>query len=94
LALRRSGTFCIPDHPQLMALRDTIDDRLFKIRQCQGIFSNVQHLPLCEPPIDPGLLAAAAAQGLSIASVLNDLDTTMPNYRFNYLLSKGLRSLR
>ena len=82
--------FCIPDNPQLMALRDTIDDRLFKIRHCQDIFGNVQHLPLYEPPIDPGLLVAAAAQGLSIASVLNDLDTTMANFRFNYLLSKAL----
>ena len=32
----------------------------------------------------------AAAQGLSIASVLNDLNTPMPNYRFYYLLQKAL----
>jgi hypothetical protein len=82
--------FCIPDNPQLASLRDLIDDRLFKIRHCQDIFGNVRHLPLYEPPIDPGLLVAASAQGLSIASILNDLDTAMPNYRFTYLLAKAI----
>jgi hypothetical protein len=47
-------------------------------------------LPLFEPPIDPGLLVQAAAQGLSIASVLNDLNSPMPNYRFYFLLQKAL----
>ena len=32
----------------------------------------------------------AAAQGLSLASVLNDLNSPMPNYRFYYLLQKAL----
>ncbi|KAI9779175.1 MAG: putative Insecticidal toxin complex protein TccB2 [Geoglossum umbratile] len=82
--------FCIPDNPQLAALRDKIDDRLFKIRHCQDIFGNVQHLPLYEPSIDPSLLVSAAAQGLSIASVLSDLDATMPNYRFPHLFIKAI----
>jgi Tc toxin complex TcA C-terminal TcB-binding domain/Neuraminidase-like domain len=82
--------FCIPDNPQLRALRDTIDDRLFKIRHCQDIEGVVRHLPLFEPPIDPALLVQAAAQGLSLASVLNDLNSPMPNYRFYYLLQKAL----
>ena len=82
--------FCIPDNPQLRALRDTIDDRLFKIRHCQDIDGVVRHLPLFEPPIDPALLVEAAAQGLSLSSVLNDLNSPMPNYRFSYLLQKAL----
>ena len=82
--------FCIPDNPQLRALRDTIDDRLFKIRHCQDIDGVVRHLPLFEPPIDPALLVQAAAQGLSLSSVLNDLNSPMPNYRFYYLLQKAL----
>jgi hypothetical protein len=82
--------FCIPDNPQLRALRDTIDDRLFKIRHCQDIEGVVRHLPLFEPPIDPALLVQAAAQGLSVSSVLNDLNAPMPNYRFYYLLQKAL----
>jgi hypothetical protein len=82
--------FCIPDNPQLRALRDTIDDRLFKIRHCEDIDGVVRHLPLFEPPIDPALLVQAAAQGLSLSSVLNDLNSPMPNYRFSYLLQKAL----
>jgi hypothetical protein len=82
--------FCIPDNPNLTALRDTIDDRLFKIRHCENIAGVFQQLPLFEPPIDPGLLVQAAAQGLSIASVLNDLNSPMPNYRFYFLLQKAL----
>ncbi len=82
--------FCIPNNPKLMGYWDTIDDRLFKIRHCQNIEGVFRKLPLFEPPIDPALLVKAAAQGLSIASVLNDLNTPMPNYRFYYLLQKSL----
>jgi len=82
--------FCIPDNPELTALRDTIDDRLFKIRHCENIAGVFRQLPLFEPPIDPALLVQAAAQGLSLSSVLNDLNSPMPNYRFYYLLQKAL----
>lgn len=82
--------FCIPDNPQLTGIRDTIDDRLFKIRHCQDIQGVFRLLPLFEPPIEPGLLVQAVAQGLSISSVLNDLNSPMPNYRFYYLLQKAL----
>lgn len=82
--------FCIPDNPQLRALRDTIDDRLFKIRHCEDINGVFRQLPLFEPPIDPALLVQAAAQGISLSSVLNDLNSPMPNYRFYYLLQKAL----
>ena len=82
--------FCIPNNPKLLAYWDTIADRLFKIRHCMNIEGIVRKLPLFEPPIDPALLVRATAQGLSIASVLNDLNTPMPNYRFYYLLQKSL----
>jgi hypothetical protein len=82
--------FCIPDNPKLRGLRDTIDDRLFKIRHCQNIEGVFRKLPLFEPPIDPALLVQAAAQGLSLSSVLNDLNSPVPNYRFYYLLQKAL----
>jgi len=82
--------FCIPDNPQLRALRQTIDDRLFKIRHCETIAGVFRILPLFEARIDPALLVQAAAQGLSISTVLNDLNSPMPNYRFYYLLQKAL----
>ena len=63
LALRATLYFCIPDNPQLRALRDTIDDRLFKIRHCQDIEGVFRQLPLFEPPIDPGLVGAGGRAG-------------------------------
>lgn len=85
-----SRYFCIPNNPQMKAIRALIDDRLYKIRHCQDINGVVQHLPLFEPPIDPGLLVQAAAAGVSLSSVVNDLDAPMPNYRFYLLLQKAL----
>ncbi|SFK87173.1 hypothetical protein SAMN05216302_101845 [Nitrosomonas aestuarii] len=82
--------FCIPDNPKLLEYWDTVADRLFKIRHCLNIEGVFRKLNLFEPPIDPALLVQAAAQGLSIGSVLNDLSTPMPNYRFNYLLARAL----
>lgn len=81
--------FCIPDNPDLTALRDLIDDRLFKIRNCQDINGVIVQRPLFEAPLDPGLLVQATAQGLSLATVLADLDAPMPDYRFSYLLAKA-----
>ncbi|MET9088413.1 neuraminidase-like domain-containing protein [Streptomyces sp. NPDC004237] len=82
--------FCIPANPEIQALRATIDDRLAKIRACQDINGVYSPLPLFEAPLDPNLLVAAAAAGLSISSVLNDLDTPIPDYRFVYLMQKAL----
>ncbi|KAK3386446.1 hypothetical protein B0H63DRAFT_540294 [Podospora didyma] len=81
--------FCIPDNPKLRQLRDTIDDRLYKIRNCMDINGVVRHLALWDPPIDPALLVQATAQGLSLDSVLNDLSGPIPNYRFHLLLQKA-----
>lgn len=82
--------FCIPVNPQISALRDLIDNRLYKIRNCQDIDGNFQRLALFDPPIDPGMLVRAIASGLSPSAVLNDLDSPMPNYRFYYLLQKAI----
>jgi hypothetical protein len=84
-----AGYFCIPRNVQLQTLRETIDDRLFKLRHCQDINGVVQHLPLWDPPVDPALLVEATAAGLRIDSVLNDLYSSMPNYRFFFLLQKA-----
>lgn len=84
-----SRYFCVPDNPKLKELRATIDDRLYKIRHCQDINGNEIHLALFEPPIDPGALVRAAAQGLSLTNVMQHLGGPMPNYRFRYLLQKA-----
>ena len=82
--------FAIPDNPELRALASTIDDRLFKIRHSQDINGVFRQLPLQDPPIDPGLLVLAAAQGLNLSSVLTDLNGPLPNCRFMYLLDKAM----
>lgn len=43
-----------------------------------------------EPPIDPALLVQAVAGGVDISSVLADLNSPLPYYRFNYILPKAL----
>jgi hypothetical protein len=82
--------FAIPDNPQLRALGEKIDDRLFKIRHSQDINGVFRKLPLFEPPIDPALLVQATAQGLSLSSVLSDLSGPMPNHRFRFLLGRAM----
>lgn len=82
--------FCIPNNPKLMAYRDLIADRLYKIRHCENIDGVFRILPLWDPPIDPALLVAASAQGLSIDNLLNDLNTPIPNYRFVYMIQKAM----
>lgn len=86
----RTGYFCIPGNPALVALRDRIDDRLFKIRNGMDINGNKRSLALYEPPIDPGaLVRAMGSGGTGIAGLLGDLDSPMPRYRFQYLIGRA-----
>jgi hypothetical protein len=85
-----SSYFCLPTNPDLQNLRTTIDTRLFNIRNCLDIDGKPMPLALWEPPIDPGLLVQAVASGLSLSSALNDLNVSLPNYRFTWLLGKAL----
>lgn len=84
-----SRYFCVPDNPNLRVLRTTIDDRLYKIRHCQDINGYKIKLALFEPPIDPGALVRAAAEGISLSSFMQNDGGPMPNYRFRYLLQKA-----
>jgi hypothetical protein len=82
--------FCIPRNEKLLSYWDTVGDRLFKIRYCMNIEGVVRQLPLFQPPIEPGLLVRAAAAGIDIGSVLNDLNAPLPHYRFQIMLQKAL----
>ncbi len=81
--------FCIPKNDILLGYWDLVADRLFKIRNCMNIEGVVRQLPLFEPPIDPAMLVRAAAAGIDISSVLNDISATLPHYRFNVLAQKA-----
>lgn len=79
--------FCIPWNDYLLQYWDTIEDRMYKIRNCLNIDGEYRQLALFEPPIDPMLLARAKSAGISISSLLSN-EKVSP-YRFNYLLEKA-----
>lgn len=81
--------FCAPPNEKLPELWDTVEDRLFKIRNCKNIEGVTRSLPLYEPPIDPELLIRARAAGLDLADVLADRFAPLPHYRFQALLQKA-----
>ncbi|HET8924381.1 MAG TPA: choice-of-anchor D domain-containing protein [Candidatus Acidoferrum sp.] len=89
LGLTGTFYFCIPNNAQLLAYWDTVADRLFKIRHCMNTEGVVSPLPLFAPPISPGLLVRAAAEGVDLASALNDIEAATPYYRFTYMLQKA-----
>jgi hypothetical protein len=80
--------FCIPANEKLLESWDTVADRLFKIRHCQNIDGIERHLALFAPAIDPAALIQAASQGLSLGSILADLSSPPPIYRFSFLIQK------
>jgi peptidoglycan hydrolase-like protein with peptidoglycan-binding domain len=82
--------FCIPSNDYLTKYWDTVEDRLFKIRHCMNIEGIVRQLPLFEPPIDPALLVKAAAAGMDLSSVLNDLSAPTPYYRFRIIVQTAI----
>ncbi|MBA2748697.1 MAG: hypothetical protein H0U45_08135 [Tatlockia sp.] len=92
LGMRRSFYFCIPQNDKLLGYWDMVRDRMFKIRHCMDIEGVVRELPLFEPPIDPALLVQAAARGISLSNVMNDLSASMPQHKFPYLLQKSIDS--
>lgn len=82
--------FPIPNNDYLVKYWDTVEDRLFKIRNCMNIEGVVRQLPLFEPPIDPALLVKAAAAGIDLSSVLNDISAPTPRYRFKVVVQKAI----
>jgi len=74
--------FCIPPNRKILSYWDTVADRLFKLRHCLNIDGIRRSLPLFEPPIDPALLAKAAAQGVDIGTAIANLSAPLPHYRF------------
>jgi len=86
----RSFYFCIPTNDQFLGYWDTVADRLYKIRHCMNIKGVVEQLPLFAPSINPALLVQATAMGIDLNSVLNEINSPTPNYRFSFMLQKAL----
>lgn len=88
-SLGKALYFCVPRNDKLLGYWNTVADRLFKIRNSlnfQGVF---RQLALFEPPIDPALLARAAAAGLDISATVNGLNQPLPLVRFAFLVQKA-----
>ncbi len=87
--LGKSLYFCVPRNDKLLGYWDTVSDRLFKIRNSLNIQGIFRQLPLFEPPIDPALLARAAASGLDVGAIVNGLNQPLPLVRFQLLVQKA-----
>jgi hypothetical protein len=81
--------FCIPSNDKLIGYWGFVADRMYKLRHCLDIEGRFRQLALFDPPIDPAMLVRAAAAGLDISSVLNDLYAPLSNYRFSYTVAKA-----
>jgi hypothetical protein len=88
-SLGRALYFCVPRNDNLLGYWDTVADRLFKIRNSLNILGVFRQLPLFEPPIDPALLARAAAAGLDIGAVVSGANQPLPLVRFQFLVQKA-----
>ena len=81
--------FCVPRNDRLLSYWDTVADRLFKIRNSLNIQGVFRQLALFEPPIDPAMLARAAAAGLDVGAIVNGLNQPLPLVRFAILVQKA-----
>jgi len=82
--------FCLPTNPQLLEFWDTVEDRIFKIRNCQNIEGVERQLALFQPPIDPALLVRARAAGLDLGEVAGGLGAPMPLYRYRTSVARSV----
>ena len=81
--------FCVPRNDKLLSYWGTVADRLFKIRNSLNLQGVFRQLALFEPPIDPAMLARAAAAGLDVGAIINGLNQPLPLVRFQLLAQKA-----
>lgn len=81
--------FCVPRNDKLLSYWDTVADRLFKIRNSLNIQGIFRQLALFDPPIDPALLARAAAAGLDVGAIVSGINQPLPLVRFQLLVQKA-----
>ena len=88
-SLGKALYFCVPRNDKLLSYWDTVADRLFKIRNSLNIQGVFRQLALFEPPIDPAMLARAAAAGLDVGAIVNGLNQPLPLVRFLFLVQRA-----
>ena len=77
--------FSIPENERMMKAWDTLDDRLYKIRNSLDIKGHKDILPLFASPIDPNQLVRAVNSGSSLARVTQFTSRDIPPYRFSMM---------
>jgi len=88
-SLGKALYFGIPANAQLLRYWDLVADRLFKIRNSLNLQGTFRQLALFDPPIDPAMLARAAAAGLDVRAIVSGLNQPLPLVRFSLLLQKA-----
>lgn len=88
-SLGKALYFCVPRNDKLLSYWDTVADRLFKIRNSLNFQGSFRQLALFEPPIDPAMLARAAAAGLDVGAIINGINQPLPLVRFQLLIQKA-----
>jgi hypothetical protein len=88
-SIGRSLYFAVPRNDKLLGYWDTVADRLFKIHNSLNIQGVFRQLALFEPPIDPALLARAAAAGVDIGATISGTNQPLPLVRFRMLIQKA-----
>jgi hypothetical protein len=86
----RTLYFCVPPNEKLLRYWDIVADRLFKIRHCMNIAGVVRPLALFDPPIDPAMLAKAAAAGIDIGSIVSGLNRPVGPVRSLSLIQRSI----
>jgi len=83
--------FCVPNNADLLEYWNRVEDRLIKIRYCMNISGIRRSLALFQKEIDPALFVRARAAGLSLEDILALItaSTSLPPYRFEYLIEKA-----
>lgn len=81
--------FGLPENAQLISYWDTIQKRLYSIRNSLTITGAYQQPALFQPPIKPSQLMQQIVSGEAINQQLSMLQTNVPYYRFEVMIEKA-----
>jgi hypothetical protein len=88
--LRQVGpVFCVPPNRELLRYWDRVQDQQLKIWRCQNIAGAGANPAPWAAAIDPRILVAARAAGVSIEDALTATSGNLPPYRFSYLIERA-----
>ena len=86
---RINSYFCVPENTDFIKYWDTIEDRLFKIRNCQNINGVFRQLALFAPPIDPRAFIRAYSSGGANFGGASSFNVPIPAFKASYLIEKA-----